>query len=215
MMFVWLILSQHETSSSALSWMAYCLCKDPELQQKVREEIRTNIPSANADIDATTLESLPYLNAVISEVLRLYPVAPFTMRQAVRDTTVMGYNIPKGTWFSLVMYATNRDVKLWGPDAEFFRPERWIDVDEKTGEKRTNHHGGASSNYAMLTFLHGPRSCIGQGFARAELRCAIAGLVGRFLLELQRPDEEVVGAGIVTVKPKGGMHLKMTVLDGW
>ena len=84
------------------------------------------------------------------------------------DTELGGVMIPKETWLLLCPYATNRDPALWGNDAEEFRPERWIDVGED-GSRRSNNSGNASNNYAMLTFLHGPRSCIGQGFARAEL----------------------------------------------
>lgn len=159
---------------------------------------------------------MPLLNGVCQEVLRLYPTVPATVREAVRDTVVAGTLIPRGTRITLCPYAINRSPHFWGANSEEFLPERWIDdnTDEKGGHgKSVNHHGGAPTNFAQITFLHGPRSCIGKDFARAELRCAVAGVVGRFVLELQRPDEEIHIAGAVTTKPREGMHLKMTTVE--
>ncbi|KGO35829.1 Cytochrome P450 [Penicillium expansum] len=75
--------------------------------------------------------------------------------------------------------------------------------------------GGASTNFAQITFLHGQRSCIGKDFARAELRCAIAGVVGRFLFEMQDPKQVIHVAGAVTIKPVEGTHLRIRRVDGW
>nr|POE74308.1 cytochrome p450 97b3, chloroplastic [Quercus suber] len=100
-------------------------------------------------------------------------------------------------------------------DAERFVPERWIDTDPTSGERKPNNAGGAPSNYANLTFLHGPRSCIGQGFAKAELRALVAAFVGSFDMSLANPDEEVIPSGVVTTKPKNGMNLRLKRLGGW
>lgn len=74
---------------------------------------------------------------------------------------------------------------------------------------KPNNNGGAESNYALLTFLHGPRSCIGQGFARAELRALVAAWVLSFEFEMARLGEVLVPEGMVTVKPRGGLHLRV------
>ena len=80
-------------------------------------------------------------------------------------------------------------------------------------------NGGASTNYASLTFLHGPRSCIGQTFARAEFACLLAAWIGRLEFELNdvaEMDEKnlVIKAG-VTARPANGMWVKARVVDGW
>jgi len=62
--------------------------------------------------------------------------------------------------------------------------------------------------------VHGPRSCIGQGFAKAELKCLLAAMLLRFEMEMARPDEEVVPAGAITIKPKNGMRLRLKDLRG-
>jgi cytochrome P450 len=153
---------------------------------------------------------MPYLNAVCNETLRLYPTIPSTARVAIRDTSISGQFVPKGTFSFIVPWATNRDPELWGSDSEQFRPERWIDPE--TG--RANYMGGADSNYSFLTFLHGPRSCIGEKFARAEMRALVAAFVGSFEIEMADPNEKVLVGGTITSKPVNGMKLRLKPL-GW
>ncbi|KAK4612855.1 Cytochrome P450 monooxygenase ptmK [Fulvia fulva] len=209
----------HETTSSAFTWTTFLLAKHPDIQTALRKEIRENLPSPNSPANDTDisaiLETLPLLNGVCQETIRMYPTVPVTVRDCVKTTQLAGQHIPKGTQVILSPWATNRNPALWGPDADKFIPERWIDTDEKTGDRRPNKNGGAPSNYAILTFLHGPRSCIGQGFAQAELRCLVAAWTGMFSMEMADPHEVVIPHGVVTTKPKNGMHLKLRKLDGW
>lgn len=139
-----------------------------------------------------------------SLVLRMFPTIPVTARLSIRDTTVCGHFVPKGTLLHVVPWATNRDPALWGPDSEKFVPERWID-----DSGRTTMNGGADSNYSFLTFLHGPRSCIGERFARAEMRALVAAFVGTFKMQMANPREKVRPGGTITSKPIDGMRLKL------
>ncbi|KAB8258464.1 cytochrome P450 [Aspergillus pseudonomiae] len=204
----------HETTASAFTWACYLLTLYPDIQERLRAEIRERIPSGNDPITWSDLETLPLLNGVCQEVLRLYPTVPMTIREAVRDSMVAGTHIPKGTRILLCPYAINRSPEFWGNDGEEFRPERWIDTD-KNGQLVTNNTGGASTNFAQITFLHGQRSCIGKDFARAELRCVVAGVVGRFRFQMQDPKQKIHIAGAVTTKPVEGMHLRMSRVDDW
>ncbi|KAF1938889.1 cytochrome P450 [Clathrospora elynae] len=205
----------HETTSSALTWASYLLSLHPTIQTRLREEIHKTIPNPKAlsnptfDI-ANLLENMPYLNGVCNEVLRLFPTIPVSARVAIRDTTIAGQFIPSGTMSFIVPWAINRNPALWGPDSEDFVPERWIDKD--TG--RATMNGGANSNYAFLTFLHGPRSCIGERFARAEMRSLIATFVGSFEMEMADPGEKVIVGGTITSKPMKGMRLRLKAV-GW
>ena len=137
---------------------------------------------------------MPYLNGVCNEVLRLFPTIPVSARVAIRDSTIADQFIPNGTMLFVVPWAINRNPALWGPDSEDFVPERWID--KETG--RATMNGGSDSNFAFLTFLHGPRSCIGERFARAELRALLAAFVGSFEMKLANPHEKVVVGGTIT-----------------
>lgn len=152
---------------------------------------------------------MPYLNAVCNETLRLYPTIPITTRTAIRDTTILNQFVPKGTNSFIVPWAINRHPDLWGPDAEQFNPSRWIDPD--TG--RANYMGSASSNYSFSTFLHGPRSCIGERFARAELRALVAAFVGSFDMRMADPEEVVLVGGTITSKPVNGMRLRLRAVE--
>ncbi|PYH45038.1 cytochrome P450 [Aspergillus saccharolyticus JOP 1030-1] len=202
----------HETTSTALQWCIYALCKYPEVQTRLRNEIRANLPSISVEnpesLSAETLDALPYLHAVCNEVFRYHPSVPATIRVANCDTSLVGHSIPKGTLLLLLPALINHHKELWGPDADKFDPERWL------GPGMANT-GGATSNHAFLTFLHGPRSCIGQGFAKSELACMLAAFVGRFKFELQNPDAELELRQGATVSPRDGVQVRLTPLEGW
>lgn len=156
---------------------------------------------------------MPYLHGVCEETLRLYPTVPATVREAIVDTSVAGYTVPKGTDFLLVPYAVNRHPNYWS-NPHMIVPERWSDEADDGSTRRPNKTGGTSTNFAELTFLHGPRSCIGRDFAKAELRCAVAGVIGRFEIELHTQEEPRV-QGVITMKPEGGMYLRFKPIQGW
>ncbi|MCJ1397454.1 hypothetical protein MMC11_000647 [Xylographa trunciseda] len=200
----------HETTATSMQWALLTLCKHPEMQTRLREEVRANLPSPDdttTKMSAEILDRLPYLHAVCNEVLRVYPAVPMTRRVADHDTSIVGQFIPKGTNIFLSPAAVNKSIDLWGADALEFNPDRWL------GSGTNN--GGASSNYALLTFLHGPRSCIGQAFAKAEFACLLAAMVGRFELELVDKDAPIEVQTGITARPKGGLSLRTRVLEGW
>ncbi|KAL1960130.1 hypothetical protein VTO42DRAFT_302 [Malbranchea cinnamomea] len=200
----------HETTATSLQWSAYALCKHPDIQARLREEVRSNLPPISgtnaAPITASQIDSLPYLNAFCNEILRYYPPVRISVREAVKDTYIADTFIPKGTVISIVPPAMNRNPEYWGPDADEFNPDRWL------GPGKSNN-GGATSNYAFLTFLHGPRSCIGAGFSRAELACLVAVLVSRFEFELADPNKELELSTDVTVKPKDGVDVRVRLVE--
>ncbi|CAO1597090.1 hypothetical protein XANCAGTX0491_000918 [Xanthoria calcicola] len=201
----------HETTATAMMWAVYALCQNPRYQTRLREEIRSNLLSiedASAPISAESLDRLPFLHAVCNEVLRLHPPVTLTLREAGKNTTICDQYVPKGTKIILCPAAVNSSEALWGPDASEFNPERWL----APGQANI---GGAPSNYAFLTFLHGPRSCIGQAFAKAEFAVLMAGLVGRFEMELENPDAELKIRTGITARVKGGMNIRMRALEGW
>ncbi|KAF2472405.1 cytochrome P450 [Lindgomyces ingoldianus] len=201
----------HETTASAMTWAVYLLCKHPEVQIRLREEIRSSLPALNdpdAKISSTDIDHLQYLNAVLNETMRIFPPVPLTLRETVHDTTIQGQFVPKETTVIISPWAINTSKALWGDDAREFNPDRWM------GQGRANT-GGADSNYAVTTFLHGPRSCIGKDFAKAEFACLMAALVGQFEFELEDPNWKLEIQGGITARPKGGLRVKLTPVEGW
>jgi cytochrome P450 len=198
----------HETTASAMTWAIYLMCQKPEVQRRLREEVRAHVDSLNDHVDSTKLDGMPYLHAVCNEVLRIYSPVPLTLRDAAVDTTILGQFIPKGTKVILAPWAVNHSKELWGDDAGEFNPDRWM----APGQANS---GGAVSNYAFLTFLHGPRSCIGLKFATAELAALLAVFVGTFEFEMTDPNEEIIIKGGITARPRNGMRVNLTRVEGW
>ena len=157
---------------------------------------------------ANILDGLPLLHGVCNESQRMWPPVSITGRTAHQDTSIIGQPVPKGTKVVIPIWNINRLEKFWGADAKDFKPERWINAENG----KPNNHGGCQGNFGFMTFLHGPRNCIGSGLARAELKALVAAWLYCFEFELADPAYEAVAAGIVTVKPRDGLKLKMKVL---
>lgn len=233
----------HETTATALTWAVYVLSKNPDMQKRLREEIRAHLPSPTTSSSsssvsikdlATVIDNhMPYLQAICLEVLRYYSPVPVTYRKGSVDTTIQGTTIPAGTPIVLCPRAINRNVALWGEDADVFKPERYLvsqqskngvahnytdSLDENTHSEKSGS-SSTRSNYATMTFLHGPRSCIGQSFAKAELAILVAVLFGRFEFsladELQGDELKIRMRRGATNRPVGGMSVKVSLVEGW
>ncbi|KAH7083531.1 cytochrome P450 [Paraphoma chrysanthemicola] len=210
-----ILVAGHDTTSASLTWACHLLTQHPEWKQALQKEIRdADLPSStealtneSAESLARRLENLPVLNGVLQETLRLYPTVPVTNRVAVCNTTLGTQFIPKGTEILISPWVINRSSALWSADgrkASDFDPQRWIDE-----KGRPNNHGGADTNYAIQTFLHGPRSCLGQGFTKAELRCLLAIMALHFDWELAMEARDVIPAGAITIRPLNGLYLQV------
>ncbi|OJJ50317.1 hypothetical protein ASPZODRAFT_58078 [Penicilliopsis zonata CBS 506.65] len=208
----------HGTTSHALQWSVYSLCKHLDIQSRLREEVAYLVEremegeeeeeeeEEGPTVTAAEIDSLPYLNAFVNEVLRFYPPIPSTVREPLQTTTLEGYKIPRGTKLVIPISIANKDTSQWGEDAGVFNPDRWL----KPG---CAHTGGALSSSSSLTFLTGPRSCIGAGFARAELACLVACLVGRFQMQLEDPNKELtLNLKGVGVAPEDGVRVRLTMV---
>lgn len=207
-----MIAAGHETTSGSLSWAAYILSQNPAIQSRLRNEIRAGLPSPSEATSPSpeTLDSLAYLHAFCSEVLRLYTPIPTLHRSATVDTTLLNTPIPKGTNIRASCWAISRSEHLWGSTAQEFIPDRWL-------EGENSSKGGSDSNYGFMAFSHGSRSCIGASFARAEFAACLACLVGRFDIKLDQASHEggvQVEHGI-TAKIAGPLHVRLTVIEGW
>jgi cytochrome P450 len=213
-----ILVAGHETSSLATTWACYLLCKHPEIQTRLRAEIRSNIPphsktldGTNIEVSADVLEHMPLLRAVARESLRVIPTVPLVRRETTNDTVILDYPIPAGSSVVPMAWMLHKATSEWGPDASEFKPERWL----QPGQEST---GGAKSTFSDLSFSTGPRSCIGEGFARGEALMLLAAIVGKFELELS-PEHNIDLENMkliwgITVKPISLMF-RMRVIEGW
>ena len=174
-----ILAAGHRTSQCSLTLTVALLCQHQEVQARLRTEI-ASLLSAPASSETDDLVSkiiqLPYLQAICRESLRLFPPVPVLRRRTTHSTTLLNYSLPKHTLLVISPWIVHRDPQHWGPDADEFRPGRWLDGGA-TG-------GGSLGKHSFLTFLHGPRNCIGQVFAGAELAISVAVLVSKFHLGL-------------------------------
>ncbi|OBZ66432.1 hypothetical protein A0H81_13683 [Grifola frondosa] len=202
----------HETSSTATTWCLFALTQAPEVQRKLREElftIATDTPSMDE------LMSLPYLDAVVRETLRVHSPVPSVMRFATKDD-VIPLNTPfvdrngevqdcirisKGSSITIPILAVNRMKELWGDDSFEFKPERWESIPEAVSAMP-----GVWGH--MLSFLGGPRSCIGYRFSLVEMKALVFTLVRAFEYELAVPPEEIVSTVVIVQRPflRSEMH---------
>ncbi|KAM7192062.1 cytochrome P450 [Naviculisporaceae sp. PSN 640] len=184
-----LIAGQH-TTSAALVWILKFVTENAEVQGKLRAEVAALVGDEKRFPTAEELAGakLPYHDAVIEETMRLR--ASFLMpRDAVRDTELMGYRIPKGTICILVSqghhFESTADMKKREypgaarahEDLEVFDPERWLVRNEQAGEVMFD-----GSSYPQMAFGLGVRGCWGRKLAQMEMRIMLALVVWRFEL---------------------------------
>ena len=232
----------HETTAAALGWSIYELCRSPDLQKVLCQEITKNVPARCFDLineggrglKAEYIDQCTHLQAFCAEILRLYPPVAITSRVAARDTTLLEHLIPKGTVIFLAPWAVNVSTALWGPDAKEFKPERFLNhptalsQERKASSSKDNGDDDAEftnpnietgarrqeSAYANLTFLHGPRSCVGQSFARGELACLVAAWVTAFETSFSKPLPTSESERVQKAKKKAGFEGGVYVMDG-
>ncbi|GAA5881060.1 hypothetical protein JCM3774_002999 [Rhodotorula dairenensis] len=212
------LLAGHETTSTATTWTLFALARDHAIQTKLRNELREARRKAHAEgrdeLDSRELDALPYLDAVCREILRFDPPVTATIRHsAITDQiplskpvrsavdpnkTISSIPVKKDQVIFIPIYAMNHSKEIFGPDADLFRPERWIESEDGTGKKI---EGGAGVWSNLLTFIAGPRSCIGYKFAVLELKAILSVLVDTFQFDLRDPDFKVERRSAIVTRP--------------
>jgi cytochrome P450 len=174
----------HETSAAALTWALYLLAEHPD----VAETVRSELAGGTRDL----------LDGVVKETLRLYPPAWVFDRSPLHDLSIGGYAVPRDANVLFSPWVAHRDPSRW-PAADQFRPQRWT-------------ADWVPSRGAYLPFGDGPRMCVGNRFAEAEIQLVLATILPRVRLSLVdssgvRPD------GDATLRPRGGLTMRVERLD--
>ncbi|PIL29242.1 cytochrome P450 [Ganoderma sinense ZZ0214-1] len=199
------LVAGHETTSTATTWCLFALTQNPRVQQKLRNEllsVETDTPAMDE------LNALPYLDMVVRESLRLHAPVPTTIRVPIKDDVIPvsapftdrngdvqdGIKINEGSPIIIPIQTLNRLRSVWGEDSYEFKPERWEDPPE------------AISNIPgvwghLLTFLGGPRACIGYRFSLVEMKALVFTLVRAFEFELAVPASDVVRRATIVTRP--------------
>lgn len=189
-----LFFTGHETTALALSWTFYLLGKNPEAEQKLWEEVDRVLEGRTPTYQ--DLARLPYLEMVFKESLRLYPPAFGVVREALKDCEIGGYQVPRGATLAIFQWAVHRDPRYFDRPEEFI-PERWENDFAKTLPR-----------CAYFPFGAGPRVCIGNTFAQAEVPLLLAMIAQKYQLQLV-PSHRVSIAASLTLRPWKGIRVTL------
>jgi cytochrome P450 len=173
-----LIIAGHETTANALAWALYLLAKHPDQQQKLR--------AVTKGLELAEAVRSEDLGCVIKETMRLYPPVWIVDRVATSDDHFKDYSYPEGTIIMMFLYGMHRDKRFW-TDPETFKPERFMKGGE--GEK----------NKSYVPFGAGPRLCIGNNFAMAEMAIFLKSFLENFEIHAGPIPPKIVA--LITLKP--------------
>lgn len=179
-----LIAAGYSTTSAAIGWGIWLQLTNTAALSHLRQELGTETPTAES------LQNASYLDAFVSEVLRLRPPAFITGRHMQREVEFGGHTIPAGSTVLYSPLVTHRLPELWD-DPLAFRPERWIETEV--------------APYAFVPFGGGYRRCIGFFMATLEIKVALARLAQQVDAGTDPTPPRPTGIG--AMYPKGGVRI--------
>jgi cytochrome P450 len=210
---VTLLFAGQDTTAATLSWTLHLLSLHPDIQERVAIEVCGTKQVTKLDVSQWT-----YLDAVLKEAMRLYPVAPFVVRTLPHDVTMQRgpttVTLPKNALACIWIYSLHRNPLIWDRPNEF-DPDRW-GSDTIGSTPSTANNSASLRAAAYMPFAAGPRNCVGQPLAHVILRIVLA----RLLREYRFVDDRLVPgidpksllkdmqAGF-TILPQGGVSLKV------
>ena len=189
-----LFLAGHETTALALSWSWYLLATNPHAEQKFHAELDEVLGGRAPEV--SDLPNLKYTEMIAKEAMRLYPPAYAVGREAIEDTEIGGYRVPRRTQLFAFQWVTHRDPRYFERPNEF-EPERWASESIQRLPK-----------YAYFPFGGGPRQCIGNYFAMMEVVLLMATIGQRFRFSLADGYRMEV-LPVLSLRPKNGIRAKL------
>ncbi|XP_028250858.1 cytochrome P450 4F3 [Parambassis ranga] len=198
----------HDTTASAICWTLYNLARHTHYQEQCRQEVMDLMQGRDQhEIEWEDLSNLPFTTMCIRESLRLHSPVQAVTRRYTQDMELPGdLTIPEGAICLVSIYGTHHNPAVWTNPHEF-NPLRFDPTNQK------NH-----ASHAFIPFSSGPRNCIGQKFALAELRVVVALTLLRFRLtpgvnpELGSRSGEVRRLPQLVLRAEGGLWLQLEPL---
>jgi cytochrome P450 family 6 len=192
-------LAGFETSSTTMTFCLYELARNPDIQERVRNDIDTVLQKHDGNITYEAISEMGYLNKVVSETLRMYPAVVAVTRECTKPITLRGTDVTveKGLLVLVPILALHYDPKYY-PDPERFDPERFSEE-----EKKKRPH------FCYLPFGEGPRICIGMRFGLLQTKVGLISLLSRYEVRVSEktPIPLVFDSRSVVLAALGGMWL--------
>lgn len=194
-----IFLAGHETTALTLSYSLLLLARDPERQAKLRAEVERVVGGRRVSLE--DVSAMPYLEAVVTESMRIYPPVWGIGREPLEDCEIAGWHVPRRSQIILPQWVVHHDAR-WFQDPDAFVPERWLD-------------GLADRlpRFAYFPFGGGPRICVGNHFSLLEAKLVLATLMQEVEVR-PKPDYELRFLPSVTLRPRGGVPLEVVRLRG-
>jgi cytochrome P450 len=189
-------LAGHETTAATLTWWSWCMAAHPDAQAAARAEVDAVLQGRAPT--AADLPALDYLGRTLQETLRLYPAVPALLsRRALRPVTLGGWQLPARTIFAIPVHLMHHDPR-WFPEPQAFRPERFAD--------------GAPPipRGAFMPFGTGPRVCLGQHLALAEMTLLAAMFLQRYTVDVPAGMAPPRAVFNITLRPATPLALRLT-----
>ena len=194
---IFVLMAAHDTTTIAVTTMAYYLAKHPEWQERLREE---SMALGKPTLDFEDLDKLVGIDLVMKESLRLVPPVPGLPRQTVKDTSVLGYHMPAGVLVTISPNVNHHLPEIW-PDPDKFDPERFA---EDRREDKVHQ-------YAWEPFGGGVHKCIGLHFAGMEIKSLMHQILLRYRWSV--PEGYVWPLDMTTLPvPKDGLPVRLEKL---
>ncbi|XP_070502889.1 uncharacterized protein [Chironomus tepperi] len=192
-----IVLAAQDTSAITSSMTLLMLAMYKDIQQRIVDELHQIFGKTQETpyIEFETLNELNYLEMVINEVMRLFPVVPFVVRQVDEEMVLSDiYRIPAKSTVIVPISRIQKNKKYWGVDAEEFNPERF------SKENFAKIHP-----YAYLPFTKGPRMCLGHRYAMMLMKIQLANFLMRYEVDTDLKFDEL----------EFGVQVTMTVCQGY
>ncbi|XP_053706316.1 cytochrome P450 3A27 [Synchiropus splendidus] len=191
------IFAGYETSSSTLGFIAYNLATHPHIQKMLQKEVDETFPEKKTP-SYEALMQMEYLDMVINESMRLYPIANRLERVTKTTVDINGVTVPKGCVISVPVFTIHRDPKLF-PEPEVFKPERF-----------SKENKDKMDPYSFLPFGAGPRNCIGMRFAVLMMKLNLVQILQNFsLITCSETDIPLELGTDGFINPKNPIKLKL------
>jgi cytochrome P450 len=182
------IIAGSDTTATAIRMILFFLTTNPRAYQRLTEEIDAAEQKgalSSAVIQDSQAARMPYLEACVKEGLRMWPPVVGLMSKEVPPggATLLGKFVPGGTCIGYSAWGLHRKKETFGPDADIFRPERWLAGDKDDPRL-------ADMNRTIdLVFGYGKNACLGKPIAQMEMRKAVAELLRRFDISIVKPEK--------------------------